>query len=225
MNANAPTDAPKKGLAITSLVLGLLGILCFGLITGLPAVICGHIARSRARRDPSRYSGGGLALAGLVLGYASIITSLLMVPLLISSLSKAKSRAESFGCVNNLKQIGMAYNVWAADHGGLYPASVSTNDGGALELSGTASRSRLIQDPVPQFMVLSNELATPRILVCPRDGSKSAATSFELLTHANVSYLVSGYAGVETNLTERFIVCPIHNLGLLVDGTIEGLGR
>src|ERR1043166_7651384 len=36
--------AEKKGLAITSFVLGVLSLVCFGLLAGIPAIICGHIA-------------------------------------------------------------------------------------------------------------------------------------------------------------------------------------
>jgi competence protein ComGC len=225
MDANAPSGTPKKGLAITSLILGLLSVVCFLFITGLPAIICGHIAYSRARRDPTRYSGAGMAIAGLVLGYASIVLSVLLAAAYLPELGKAKSRAQTIACDNNLKQIGLAYRIWALDHDDRFPASVSTNDGGALELSRTALDSKLIEDPAPQFAVMSNELATPLILVCPQDNSKSAAASFNGLSQSNISYQVMTYSGIETNLTERFILCPIHNRGVRVDGAIQGSSR
>jgi len=65
-------DAPQKGLAVTSLALGILAFpTCF--LTGIPAIICGHIAHGRARREPARYGGSGMATAGLVLGYLSLV--------------------------------------------------------------------------------------------------------------------------------------------------------
>lgn len=73
--ANPPTAAASasgasrtSGLAITSLVLSLLG--CF-FLTAIAGVICGHLARKRIRRDPS-LTGGGLALAALIIGYILI---------------------------------------------------------------------------------------------------------------------------------------------------------
>lgn len=65
---------PQKtsGLAIASLVLSLLG--CFG-ITALAGIICGHMARSRIRKDPS-LGGGGLALAGLIIGYVMFVLTI-----------------------------------------------------------------------------------------------------------------------------------------------------
>ena len=59
------------GLAIASLVLSLLGFL---FITAIAGVICGHGARKRIRNDAS-LSGGGLAMAGLIIGYLMIALS------------------------------------------------------------------------------------------------------------------------------------------------------
>src|SRR6266496_6460414 len=49
----------EKCLAIASFVLGLLSMVCFGFLAGIPAIICGHIARSRVRQSPARYTGAG----------------------------------------------------------------------------------------------------------------------------------------------------------------------
>jgi hypothetical protein len=55
-----------------------------GLITGLWAIISGHIAYSRARKAPERYGGAGFAFAGLLMGYASfLLTMLLLVAILV----------------------------------------------------------------------------------------------------------------------------------------------
>ncbi len=62
-----------SALAIWSLVLGILGLLCFGFLAGIPAIICGHMGRSKINESNGALGGGGLALAGLSLGYASII--------------------------------------------------------------------------------------------------------------------------------------------------------
>ena len=70
--------APQKtdGLAITSLVLGILSmIFCgVGIVTAIPAVICGHIAMGRMKKDPN-LQGKGLAMAGLIMGYLGIVVS------------------------------------------------------------------------------------------------------------------------------------------------------
>jgi hypothetical protein len=64
---------PKTdGLAVTSLVLGILSVTFCNVVTGIPAIVCGHIARSRILQSNGAIAGGGLAIAGLVTGYISI---------------------------------------------------------------------------------------------------------------------------------------------------------
>jgi hypothetical protein len=72
VGANAPAFPPhagpqNSGLAITSLVLGCIGWL-FPLVLGPAGVITGHLARGEIKRNPA-LKGGGMALAGLILGY------------------------------------------------------------------------------------------------------------------------------------------------------------
>jgi hypothetical protein len=59
-------------LAVWSLVLGILSLLCFSIFTGIPAIICGHMGRSKIRDSQGALKGEGLALAGLILAYISI---------------------------------------------------------------------------------------------------------------------------------------------------------
>ena len=65
----------KKGGAITSLICGIMG----GFIPtlGIVAVIFGHIAISKIKKQPELYGGKGMAIAGLILGYLIIILSLI----------------------------------------------------------------------------------------------------------------------------------------------------
>ncbi|MEO6155267.1 MAG: DUF4190 domain-containing protein [Thermomonas sp.] len=66
-------------MAIVSLVSGILGWTLVPLIGGVVAVITGHMARSEIRRAPAGLEGDGMAIAGLVLGYAAIAMALLAV--------------------------------------------------------------------------------------------------------------------------------------------------
>jgi len=63
---------PTDPMAISALVLGLISLFCFPLL-GIGAIICGHIARKRASESPVPTSAGGLALAGLICGYLSLV--------------------------------------------------------------------------------------------------------------------------------------------------------
>lgn len=84
-------------------------------------------------------------------------------------------------CANDLKQIGLAFRLWAGDNGDKMPAQVSTNAGGTMELVGNGSA-------FPHFSVMSNELGTPKIIICPYDTKRQAGLSFAALSDANVSY-------------------------------------
>jgi hypothetical protein len=220
----APSEpvAPQKGLAVTSLVLGILAFpTCF--LTGIPAIICGHIAQSRARREPAQYGGAGLATAGLVLGYISvvIVPIAILSAMLLPALSQAKGRAQEISCQNNMKQIGLAFRTWAIDNGDQLPFNVSTNKGGTLELCVVGSDG-FDRNAAFHFQVMSNELSTPKILVCPADTKKLSALDFLNLQPANVSYQVrSGTNITETNPQEILAVCPIHGHVLLCDGSVQ----
>lgn len=69
------TVVPRENsvLAIVSLVAGILGWTLLPFIGSLGAIICGHLARAEIRREPLRYSGDGMAIGGLILGYASVL--------------------------------------------------------------------------------------------------------------------------------------------------------
>ena len=59
-----------NSLAIASLVTGILSWLLCPLLGGILAVIFGHVSRGQIKR--SGEGGGGMALAGLILGYLNL---------------------------------------------------------------------------------------------------------------------------------------------------------
>ena len=81
---NATNTAPvfeegkNNGLAIASLILGILSIFLY-LFTAIPGIITGHMARSRVKRNPESYDGKGMALAGLILSYIMLLISLFLI--------------------------------------------------------------------------------------------------------------------------------------------------
>lgn len=76
MNASMRTTSP---MAIISLVGGILGWTLLPLLGSIVAVVTGHLARGEIRRAPERLEGDGLAVAGLILGYAAIAMALFAV--------------------------------------------------------------------------------------------------------------------------------------------------
>jgi len=102
-----PPAAPKtSGLAIASLILGIVGLLglaCYGvgIIPSAAALITGLIARRRIRENPTAYQGAGLALAGTILGgipvalFALACVIIFMLTLLGSQVSQVFSQISS----------------------------------------------------------------------------------------------------------------------------------
>ena len=73
-----PTANP---LAVVSLVLGL--VFCIP-GSGIGAIICGFIARSAIAREPMRYTGAGMALAGIILGFGHLLLWILYFVLVVA---------------------------------------------------------------------------------------------------------------------------------------------
>ncbi|HEX6497776.1 MAG TPA: DUF4190 domain-containing protein [Micromonosporaceae bacterium] len=72
-------EQPTSGLAIASLVLGILGLVSGCCSFGLPsilAVVLGHIALNELKLGTKR--GDGLAKAGLIMGYIVAIPAILL---------------------------------------------------------------------------------------------------------------------------------------------------
>ena len=83
-----PAVPETSGLAIASLIMALIGL-------AIPAVICGHMARSRIRKSAGALTGSGMAMAGLVLGYFGIVmTALILNAVLIPSIGHATQKAK-----------------------------------------------------------------------------------------------------------------------------------
>jgi type II secretory pathway pseudopilin PulG len=114
----------------------------------------------------------------------------ILVAMLLPALAKAKSRAKAINCVNNLKQDGLAFRLWSGDNRDKFPMSVSTNKQGTLEFVSGGNA-------FAHFRAMSNELNTPKILVCPND-DRTPALRFEDLQNVNVSYFV----GLDANETK-----------------------
>lgn len=107
-------------------------------------------------------------------------------------------------CVNNLKQAGLAFRIWDGDNNDKYPMAVSGTNGGSMEFTCGANAFRT-------FRVMSNELSTPRVLICPQetDNTRFMATNFEYFCNSNISYFV-GVDATETSPT--MVLSGDHNI-------------
>ncbi len=88
-----PQPVPRTApVAIWSLVLAGLFFIGGWLFTAIPAVICGHIARSKIRKSGGALGGKGIATAGLILGYIALTLGVMGIPLLVSMIQSDRER-------------------------------------------------------------------------------------------------------------------------------------
>ena len=138
-----------------------------------------------------------------VLVVAVVVVAFVFAVLVLLPLSRVSVTAYGIWCANNLKQVGLSFRLWAGDHDDKFPTQISTNLGGAMEPA-------MAGNPVPVFRAMSEELATPRILTCPKDLRRPCATNFlEGFSRDNISYFTSLDA-TATNLAA--FLCGDRNL-------------
>ena len=155
----------------------------------------------------------------------------ILAAMLLPALARAKARAQRINCTNNLKQIGLSFKTWALDNGDAFPTRVALANGGYSDYVGirqvqttqTASRGVF-----GFFMVMSNELSTPKIVICPSENEPrmqsstfagtipaNSANIVPFTNDMNTSYFV-GVDAVDTN--PNMFLTGDHNMG--ADGTV-----
>jgi prepilin-type processing-associated H-X9-DG protein len=112
-----------------------------------------------------------------------IAVVMILAVLFLPRLLAPKHHGSYINCINNLKQDALAFRIWAGDNGDKYPMQVSVPLGGAREMVATGNVTQV-------FQVMSNELSTPKILLCPEDLTRRWATNFAGLSNSNISYFV-----------------------------------
>jgi hypothetical protein len=114
---------PASGLAISSLVTGVVGLVVP--LVNIVAIILGILGIRKARQ---KLAGGmGLAVAGLTLGCVGLFVSTCAVSsiaILLPPLSRAREMAIRAKCASNMRQIGQGLLLYANDNGGQYPPSL-----------------------------------------------------------------------------------------------------
>src|SRR3954462_11266444 len=96
----------------------------------------------------------------------------ILAGMLLPALAKAKAKAQRIKCVNNLKNVGLAFRIFATDNADRFPMEIASTDGGTADF---------VTNPVliyTHFQALSNELSTPKIVICPSDAGKTDATNW-----------------------------------------------
>lgn len=113
-----PVAATRKGsgMGVASLILGILSVLPFSFLTGIPAIITGHIAVAQNRR------GKGMAIAGLVMGWLSVVVLVIVSLVMFANKpSAAGGSTTSSGTFTSSKpELEVVSFRWGRTEGGNY---------------------------------------------------------------------------------------------------------
>jgi prepilin-type N-terminal cleavage/methylation domain-containing protein len=130
----------------------------------------------------------------------------ILAAMLLPALAAAKKKAQKINCVNNLKQVGLAVRIWEGDNNDTYPMGIAPNAGGPscvtypstsgtifnAQTGGWASAILGMYGASAVFQCMSNELSTPKIVLCTSD-TKSVATNFVSPNGGNFNNLTVSY--------------------------------
>jgi type IV pilus assembly protein PilA len=136
----APAGGSKtSGKAVVSLICGLFFFL---LPASIVAIVFGHLSLSETRKSAGRLKGEGLAIAGLVLGYAglAVLPVLIIAAIAIPNLLRARMAANEASAVASLRTFTMAEVGHATSHPGEgYPCSLSDLSAAPANLGSLAT--------------------------------------------------------------------------------------
>src|SRR2546423_4121695 len=111
---------PRKGLAITSLTLGIVGLPTLGLcfVGGIAGIILGVKALNKTKEDPAHFAGKGMAISGIIISALSLVLAIpeaaaIAIPNLLVSQQAARETAALF----DVKKIGEAQVLYSGTNG------------------------------------------------------------------------------------------------------------
>jgi len=145
------------------------------------------------RTHPTAQSGFSLPEALVV-----VATVILIGATVVPYIARPRHHNGRIQCLGNLKQIGLAMRMWSNDHNERFPWHVPRYDpercsdhDGAQKCGGSGDPLEAINDGnVTIFRAISNELNSPKVLVCSSDRQRQRAQSFSP-TYTNYYHLVT----------------------------------
>jgi prepilin-type processing-associated H-X9-DG protein len=192
-----------RDMAPVALVVGILALL-----SPILALILGIVGLVKTKNP--RVGGKGKAIAGISLGGAALLLMLASIPILLPSLNRAREVANRVKCAANLKQIGLALQLYSNENRGRFP------DG-------------------PEGLLLTQDI-TPEVFVCPSTNDSPAPgvelpkQAANLQTGGHDSYVYLGKGKTATTPANVVLVYEIMNNhhdgfnALFGDGHVEFIG-
>ena len=175
-----------SGLAIVSLVLGILSVFTFA-ITAIPAALLGIISRLKIEKSGGRLTGEGFAIVGIAVSVVVFFVAGVSMP----ALARARQFSFRIVCGRNLFGLGKAMLIYANDYedelpqaggvGAVWQASlpdwqgISRSQAYGLNANGTggrvtvASSFYLLVKYTEFALVKYTDEVAPKAFVCPGD--------------------------------------------------------
>ncbi|MGA7853010.1 MAG: DUF4190 domain-containing protein [Candidatus Acidiferrales bacterium] len=144
-----PADVPTSGKAIASLICGIFTMF---FPVGIAAIILGHLSLSDIRKSAGRLGGRGIAIAGLVLGYAGIALIaliLLIAAFAIPNLFRGNIKVNEASAVGALRIINVAAATYQSEYENGFPSSLDVL-GGDRRATATCNHANLLDQSLAE---------------------------------------------------------------------------
>lgn len=115
------TPAPRNRSAKHAIIFAVLGFIPF--VPGFLAFRSGRRALREANADP-QIGGQGTARTAIALGIASIVVWTIIAILAVPVALHARRQSQVVHCMSNLRQMGMAAQIYAVQNSGLLPPHI-----------------------------------------------------------------------------------------------------
>jgi type II secretory pathway pseudopilin PulG len=137
-----------------------------------------------------------------------LVVLALATGIMLAFLAATRPKWSRISCLNNLKEIGTGYRLWAGDNGDLVPSQQSGSKGGWKDLLTNADQGAICWT---NYAIMQNELGqSPKLVVCPNDERLPAESFTNNFDNTHVSYFV----GVSANdMYPQSIAAGDRNLG------------
>lgn len=189
-----PTQPPGKKRSRIAIASLILGILTLPTLGlgGIIGVCLAIAALIKISKSQGQLAGKGLAIAGLCVSGFFLLISPIF---LIPAVVQAKAQAQRIACMNNMKELSRAARAWSAAHN----SDLSAN-----------------------FLVYSNQLSKPELVVCPADRDRRRADykNWSIAAKSGSSYEFFSVPRAGAAPQAMLLRCRLHNSVALGDGSI-----